>query len=176
MNYFLYAEVGTGPDGMSLTVLSALARLGLDPWQEAERLAKLSRAAAISGLAGLIATMPASRWPLTEAVDIAARLVLLLPQARAAARPAVASGWHNVPRPLRTLNVPAATTQWAILAVLLIGAAVAALMTLPGHQGPVSTDIVLGDSSAGRTEFPFSRQGDRHAHARAIHSPLSHAG
>jgi hypothetical protein len=178
LNYFLYSEVGTGPDGMSLTVLSALARLGMDPWQEAERLAKLSRAAAIDGLARLIATMPASRWPLAEAVEIAARLVLLLPQAGAdaAARPAVASGWLGVLLPLRTLTAPAPATLWAILIVLLLGAALAAVMTLPGHDGPILTGTVLDDSSAGRSAFQFSRPGDHHAHAGAVRSPLPHAG
>jgi hypothetical protein len=176
MNYFLYAEVGTGPNGMSLTVLSALARLGMDPWQEAERLAKLSRAAATDGLARLIATMPASRWSFAEAAGIAARLVLLLPQSAAAARPGVTRGWLNALLPPRTRSASTTARQWGILLVVLVGAAVAAVMTLPRHQGPALTDIVLGDSGAGRSAFPFSRPGDRHAQDRAARAPLSHFG
>jgi hypothetical protein len=80
MNYFLYAEFGGELDRAPLTPLSALARLGMDPWQEAARLASLPRAAAIESLSGLIASMPASRWPIAEAVAVASRLVLLLPQ------------------------------------------------------------------------------------------------
>ncbi|HUZ63756.1 MAG TPA: hypothetical protein VMU82_08600 [Acetobacteraceae bacterium] len=79
LNGFLFADVGVEASGMTLSVLSALARLGMDPWQEAGRLAKLPRAAAVDGLARIIAAMPASLWPLADATAIAARLVALLP-------------------------------------------------------------------------------------------------
>jgi hypothetical protein len=79
LNGFLFADVGIEPSGMPLSVLSTLARLGMDPWQEAARLAKLPRSAAVEALARLIAGMPASLWPLPDATAIAARLVALLP-------------------------------------------------------------------------------------------------
>jgi hypothetical protein len=85
LNEFLHAEVGTEASGMPLSVLSTLARLGVDPWQEAGRLAKLPRKAAVNGLAQMIAGMPASRWPLPDATRIAERLVALLPTGRTAA-------------------------------------------------------------------------------------------
>ncbi len=37
-NDFLFALVGQEKSGMQLTVLSALARFGFDPWREAARL------------------------------------------------------------------------------------------------------------------------------------------
>ena len=40
-NEFLFAFVGEEKSGADLTVLSALARLGLDPWNEAARLSAL---------------------------------------------------------------------------------------------------------------------------------------
>ena len=43
---FLQAAVGEDRNGQVVTVLSMLARLGLDPWSEASDLASLSRAAA----------------------------------------------------------------------------------------------------------------------------------
>ena len=43
---FLQAAVGEDRNGQVVTVLSMLARLGLDPWSEASGLASLSRAAA----------------------------------------------------------------------------------------------------------------------------------
>jgi hypothetical protein len=76
---FLFADVGVEANGMMLTVLSTLARRGMDPWQEAERLAKLPRTAAVDGLAQIIAATPSSRWSLPDARAIAARLVALLP-------------------------------------------------------------------------------------------------
>ncbi|MDR3537033.1 MAG: hypothetical protein P4L71_11090 [Acetobacteraceae bacterium] len=92
LNGFLFADVGIEASGMQLSVLSTLARVGVDPWQEAGRLAGLPRKAAIDALARIIATMPASLWPLPAATEIAARLVALLPTGgeRAVAAPAPA--------------------------------------------------------------------------------------
>lgn len=47
---FLYAELGEDSAGNSVTVLSALARLGLDPWDEAAALSDLSRDGATARL------------------------------------------------------------------------------------------------------------------------------
>jgi hypothetical protein len=79
LNEFLFAPVGTEANGMTLSLVSVFARLGDDPWREAGRLAKLPVSDAISSLAGTIAGMPTSKWPLPAATTIAARLVALLP-------------------------------------------------------------------------------------------------
>ena len=64
---------------MPLSVASALARQGTDPWMEAERLAKLPREIATQALAAMIVrTFPARMKP-SDAPGIAARLILLLP-------------------------------------------------------------------------------------------------
>ncbi len=93
LNGFLFADVGTEASGMRLSVLSTLARVGVDPWQEAGRLARLPRTAAVDALVRIIATMPASLWPLPDATEIAARLVALLPTGgeRAAVAPTPAA-------------------------------------------------------------------------------------
>jgi hypothetical protein len=78
LNDFLYADVGEA-DGTMLTVLSLLARLGLDPWHEAGRIAKLPRKAAVSGLALMISDVPECGRSPELAISIAARLALLLP-------------------------------------------------------------------------------------------------
>jgi hypothetical protein len=75
----LFAEVGEEGSGMGLTVLSLLARLGLDPWAEAARLVTLPRNAAIACLAGNIERMPLSPQALAEANITASRLIQLLP-------------------------------------------------------------------------------------------------
>ena len=56
---FVYADVATEPNGMELSVLSALSRQGLDPWQEAQRLAQLPSFAAADGLAQILRPLPA---------------------------------------------------------------------------------------------------------------------
>jgi hypothetical protein len=79
LNGFLFADVGIEPSGNTLSVLSALARMGMDPWQEGGRLAKLPQLAAIDALAKFITVMPSSQWSLPDATAIASRLVALLP-------------------------------------------------------------------------------------------------
>jgi hypothetical protein len=78
---FLYASVGEDKAGIELTVLSALARLGLDPWNEAARLADLPRAAAVQALSKSIALLPLGNWREADSPEIAARLVDRLPAA-----------------------------------------------------------------------------------------------
>ena len=77
-NGFLYATVGTEADGSGLTVLSALARLGEDPWAKAASWARMSEAASGAALAACITQMPVSPEDVLAAPTTAARLVRLL--------------------------------------------------------------------------------------------------
>ena len=79
-NDFLFGSLGQDAAGTEITVLSALSRLGIDPWQEAARLAALPRDAAASALAATIARLPDGTWSDAEAAKIAARLVASLPE------------------------------------------------------------------------------------------------
>lgn len=79
-NDFLFAFVGEEESGVELTVLSALARLGLDPWGEAANLSKLSREAAEKALAAKITALPKGHWKESDIRSIAARLVKCLPK------------------------------------------------------------------------------------------------
>ena len=129
LNDFLFADIGLESSGMPLSVISALARLGMDPWQEARRLAGLSRTAATEGLAGSIAAMPASLWPLSAATPIAARLVALLPSQTAI--PAVVA--IRVKLDWRWLLV-------AVLSLILLMAYAAqfAMVPDPAHPAPAA--------------------------------------
>ena len=66
---------------MLLSALSALARLDLDPWQEAAKLAGLPGETAIQRLASLIAALPDRPSTRQDPGTIAARLIALLPHA-----------------------------------------------------------------------------------------------
>jgi hypothetical protein len=79
MDSFLFACVGDEVDGIRLSVLSALARLGLDPRDEAARLACLTSEAAADQLARMIARLPNLPWTSTEIRKIASMLIELLP-------------------------------------------------------------------------------------------------
>ncbi|WIM10190.1 hypothetical protein [Enhydrobacter sp.] len=78
-NAFLFAAIGEEQVGGPLTVLSALTRLGFDPWQEAARLAGLPRETAARVFAVTIAMLPEGDWKASESEAIAARLVNWLP-------------------------------------------------------------------------------------------------
>jgi len=67
LDKFLFAAVGDEIDGIPLSMISALTRLGLDPWQEAGRLSSLSSREAVEQLARLIAEVPGIFRPLGEA-------------------------------------------------------------------------------------------------------------
>lgn len=78
---FLYAPVDEGNNGTFLSVLSALARLDVDPWQEAANLARMSRENATQRLASLIGALPGGLLAHLDSRTIAARLIALLPSA-----------------------------------------------------------------------------------------------
>jgi hypothetical protein len=81
---FLFASVGKEVNGVPLSVLSVLTRLGFDPRDEAARLSHLTREAAADQLARMIARLSDRRWTAAEARTIACGLDERLPAATAA--------------------------------------------------------------------------------------------
>jgi hypothetical protein len=103
---FLYTEIGEQENGMPLSMVSALTRLGLDPWDEARRLASLPAAAAAAAVSDLIKRTSARA---TELPKLSARMVALL------SRPApVAARVVSVP------GIPPWLLERRWLAVLLV--------------------------------------------------------
>lgn len=76
---FLYAPIGADGSGMALSVLSALSRLNVDPWEEAAELSELPTDVATQRLASLIARLPGGGWASADVGKIAGGLVGLLP-------------------------------------------------------------------------------------------------
>jgi hypothetical protein len=85
LNTFLYATICVEASGMALSVLSALARGGVDPWLEAGRLAQLPRAAAAAALSQRFAAIESPVWQTRNLAAVAAGVVALLPPRRAMA-------------------------------------------------------------------------------------------
>jgi len=81
---FLQASVDEDRKERLFSVMSALARLDLDPWSEAAELAALPTDAAVARLTGLIASLPDSSATPRDAAGIATRLVARLPSSRRA--------------------------------------------------------------------------------------------
>jgi hypothetical protein len=93
---FLFASIGEQENGMPVSVLSALARLDIDPWREAESLARMPAKSADLRLKSLIEKLPDTPAKRDDEGTIASRLIALLP--------------HRAPPPTKLeLNWPEAT-------------------------------------------------------------------
>jgi len=77
---FLFASIGEEKNGMLLSVISALARLDLDPRQEAANLAQLPKTTATRRLASLIESLPDGPSTHLDPGTTAARLIAHLPR------------------------------------------------------------------------------------------------
>ena len=77
---FLYATIGADRNGMPLSVVSALARMDLDPWHEAAGLADVSVDTATGKLTSLLAALSDPILTGPSPGITAARLIALLPR------------------------------------------------------------------------------------------------
>jgi hypothetical protein len=134
---FLLAPVGVDASGMPLTLLSLLARLGIDPWEEAAELAHLSREPAMQRLASRLEAMPNGPASAADTVNIATRLIALLHRSppRKAALPEE-SRPHNAAKTLKSGKV---ALYWLIGLIFLL-VAQWALSSRPA-QPPMDTTI-----------------------------------
>jgi hypothetical protein len=138
LNDFLFAVIGQEASGLELSVMSALAREGLDPWQEGMRLARLPLPSAIDELARMIAAMPASLWPQPVATEVATRLVRLLPwqdgKPSAVMQTIAAARLFGGPQTAS----PGINREWLTLILLglaiLVGSAVGIARTAPDNR------------------------------------------
>jgi hypothetical protein len=78
---FLYSTVGVDANGHPLTLLTVLARLGVDPWEEAADLASLPTEPAMQRLAARLDSMPNGPASAADTVNIVSRLIELLHRA-----------------------------------------------------------------------------------------------
>ena len=116
-NAFLLAAVGEEKAGLPLTVLTALTRLGFDPWREAARLSDLPKETAARAFAVTIAMLPEGDWKASDSEAIAARLVNWLPGRSAAVIPSVAAGRGGSEKMKSGF---ATWLVWGVLAVALL--------------------------------------------------------
>jgi hypothetical protein len=136
-NDFLFAPIGDEANGMTLSVISAFARLDIDPWGEAARLSDLSKEKAAQALAPIIARLPGGRWAPADIRDIATRLVAFLPRRdRIAPSTASAPGAGAKPR-----------ARDILLVVALVFSAVFWFAMAMHHQSPSSRDNAPTENS-----------------------------
>ena len=132
---FLFAPIGEDRNDMPLSVLSALARLDVDPWREASELARLPGETATQRLASLIAALPDEPSAHLDPRTIATRLIALLPRR---ARP-------NLPSRETLLSVGTATNSRAVISMIFICVIITILMMsaewiVASHQTPAQVD------------------------------------
>jgi len=89
---FLFATIRVESGGLRLSVLSALARMNVDPWEEAARLTALPAPEAERALVSILDRVPDKQQTSAETGILAARLVALLPKADATAHAKASKG------------------------------------------------------------------------------------
>ena len=96
---FLYAPICEDHEGMTLSVLSALARQDIDPWTEAARLSQLPEEAAVEQIIALLDALPRRIVASLDRMKVASRLSALLPRSTASnlsgVRPVTAAGGQS---------------------------------------------------------------------------------
>jgi hypothetical protein len=102
---FLFAPVCEDPNGLQLSVLSALARINRDPWKEAARLPAMPKAKAEMSLVSSLNLAAANGWDPARANMISAHLVSLLPRPNAAATATPDTGKAHARRMIFLLGV-----------------------------------------------------------------------
>ena len=148
-NAFLHAEVGEEANGTRLTVLTALTRLGVDPWQEAARLADLPRDVAVTALAAAIARLPEGNWKAADAEAIAMRLANFLPNHSSAPiqQPAPRAGATRAPAAAAasssampsTIRAKANLSTWLLWGVAMVALYFLFQQMQPDHNLETST-------------------------------------
>ncbi len=128
LNAFLFADVGVGSNGCELTILSVLARLGQDPWEEAARLSELPNSRAVDCLVQSISKMPLDPLAFAGISATVARVMLLLP----------AQGRTRVQSIAEATDAPT-PGQWAIMIVCCVTLVVSLATSLT--QGSVTASV-----------------------------------
>ena len=158
---FLYAPIGADNGEMPLSVLSALSRLNIDPWEEAAALSELPADTAIQRLALLIARLPGGRWAAADSHTIAGRLVNLLPR-RSNFMPPVAEK-------VQGLHAMTGSTFATFLLCVAMGLAVLLIAVVwERSRSDDGAAPAVGTTSPGQTSAPIYASDDRrNAHADA---------
>ena len=125
-NEFLFATICEEANGMRLSVLSALARINVDPWEEATRLAAMPNTTAEGALVSTLDLIPNKNWEPSETEVIAARLVRLLPQPNDV----------STTTPTDIAAVRAKRTSYFLLCVAIV------ISILSSHHKPPTSDAV----------------------------------
>jgi len=141
---FLFAPIGDDRNEMPLSLLSALARLDIDPWQEAAELARVPRETATQRLASSIAALPDGPSAHPDPGTTAARLIALLPSRARSNIPLR----ETLPEAGDVAKFRAGLFMYAVFIAFILAAQWIAL----GRQPPAQVDSAHAPASS--TVFP----------------------
>jgi hypothetical protein len=111
---FLYASVGEDRNGSVVTVLSTLARLGFDPWQETTELVTLGRDAARARLEALLAQFRDVPTLTSDHERVARDLSQLLPESQSSGSLKRAAAGASDGRSRKSGGI------WTVLAIIFL--------------------------------------------------------
>jgi len=157
---FLYASVGDDGNGMPLTVLSALARLNIDPWEEAAKLMVLPQEVAVKQLASLLGTVRNASVANFDPARFAVSLVALLPAPLSHTNPVFKSLSAAVP----AKSAVTASTLLSVLTYLmfmLFGSWLLAKLEAPRETQAAAASAAAADAPATAGDATAQRTGDR---------------
>jgi hypothetical protein len=132
---FLFSSIGEDRNGVSLSVVSLLARRDLDPWLEAAKLADLPVETATRQLTRLIQTITYQPLTLPDPEAIAIRLVALLPHQTHADVGQPAKVERAFATALRSSRAIVAAIVLAIYVIFTVGN-----QLIRAHQAPSSQE------------------------------------
>ena len=107
---FLYFEIKDGTGQAPATLLSSFARMGMEPWDEAQALLNMPEHAATSRLAWLILSTT-SNYTQTDAELVAGHLLTLLPAKAATGQ----AGHQALARRCAMILISAFALAWLVL-------------------------------------------------------------
>jgi hypothetical protein len=139
--------VGDDNNGMPLTVLSALARLDVDPWEEASKLTQLPQESAVTQLASLLGALRNAPMAGLDLARIAAALIALLPRPRNRA-PHMLDTFAQVAPTKHPAAVSSLLTVLAYVAFMLLSHWLIGSLQTPGQMQAPSAPV---DSPSGLT-------------------------
>jgi hypothetical protein len=151
-NAFLFESIGEESNGMLLSVLSALARMDVDPWQEASHLARLPRNTATKRLASMIAAIPSRLSAPSDHEAIAGRLIALLPDR--------ASSKIVSPETRPGISAPTKSAAFIYVLFFLMAVMAGAQFMATSRQAPEQVDDAhAAPSRAVSTQMPLPTLG-----------------
>lgn len=154
-NTFLYAGIGAEANGTVLSVLSAMARMNLDPWREAATLAGMPGKAAVNRLATLIAALPGRPSTHDAPESIAERLVKLLPQHGLLSPPPLQNGPTSIPPYLLGVS-KVMSSKGAIYVVIVLIALILGARWFVADKPPANNAQPTVSETAARPSVPPS--------------------